>query len=262
VRQIYALKIDGRTLSIHVGIDGLRLVAARTGRYAGQVGPYWCGADGVWHDVWLANEAPAAAKVGILVKGNPEPVWGIAMFREFVRKKDGRPNSMWSAMPANMLAKCAEAQALKKALPNDLANLTPAFEDEPAPAPVRTARIHEEPMSRLLPAPQLSEGDGPDLEMRPAPGGAAPKTELETARGFLGAAYNEACTAVGVDYRNREERIRVTNQILGPEHEHASWTKLSAAQCRTCAHHLKEHGFPREETTQDEALELDAEPEE
>lgn len=123
-RQIHAVKRkskdeDGQwveKLSIQVGIDGFRLVAQRTGEYGGQVGPYWCGSDGKWVDAWLADEPPLAAKVGIIRKGFPEPVWAVARYASYVQTKseyvNGRktgnlvPNRMWAQMPDVMIAKC------------------------------------------------------------------------------------------------------------------------------------------------------------
>ena len=106
-------------------IDGFRCIAERSGKYQGQLGPFWCGDDGEWKDVWLARDKmPTAAKIGILRSDFKEPVWGIALFEEYVQtKKDGTPNKMWQKMGANQLAKCAESLALRKAFPADLSGM-------------------------------------------------------------------------------------------------------------------------------------------
>jgi len=127
--QIHAVKrwdsSAGReVMSVQVGIDGFRLIADRTGKWRGTVGPYWCDTSGEWTDVWLKDEYPAAAKVGVLRSDFDEPRWGIARWDAYVAtKKGGDPQFMWRKMPAHMLAKCAEALALRSAFPNDLSGL-------------------------------------------------------------------------------------------------------------------------------------------
>lgn len=116
--------------TIQTGIDGYRVTGHRLARLAGDdiavEGPFWRGADGGWDDVWLdPNRPPLAAKY-IVVK-NGVKYSSVAMYGEYVQtySKDGQqhPNSMWAKMPANQLAKCAEAAAWKKAYPNDFSGM-------------------------------------------------------------------------------------------------------------------------------------------
>jgi phage recombination protein Bet len=117
-RQIYMIERGGR-FGIQSSIDGLRIVAQRSGEYAGQSGPFWCGEDGKWVDVWLAKTPPLAAKVGVYRQGFPEALYAVARWDSYAVPN----NPIWRKMPDLMLAKCAEALALRKAFPNDLSGI-------------------------------------------------------------------------------------------------------------------------------------------
>lgn len=133
-RQIYLVgRWDSRAraevYTPQVSIDGFRLVAQRTGEYAGQTSPEWCDESGAWRDVWLSDQPPVAARVGVYRRGWSAPLYRVALWSEFVQthkdKTTGKPvtSPMWARMPSVMLAKCAEMQALRAAFPNELSGV-------------------------------------------------------------------------------------------------------------------------------------------
>lgn len=116
-RQIYCIHRGGK-MGIQTSIDGFRLIAERTGHYAGQLGPLWCGKDGAWKDVWLEKEPPRAAKVGVMRSDFKEPVWSVALWDSYVQS-----GPMWQKMGPTMIAKCAESLSLRRAFPQELSGL-------------------------------------------------------------------------------------------------------------------------------------------
>lgn len=158
-RQIYLIgrhdrQVGRKVFRSQTGIDGYRVIANRAIREENADLEYedtlWCGPDGVWRDVWLGQNPPAAAKVVVLKNGKRFPA--IATLAEYAaRYPDGNPYPMWKRMPSNQLAKCAEALALRKAFPQDLAGIYTAEEMEQADARAEHVEVttgqHEPPMA-------------------------------------------------------------------------------------------------------------------
>lgn len=117
-REIYAIP-RSQKMTIQVSIDGMRILAERSGKYRGQLGPQFCAADGQWRDEWLSDEAPVAARVGVLRADFDQPIWAVARYKAYVQAS----NPLWKSMPEVMLQKCAESLALRKAFPQNTAGL-------------------------------------------------------------------------------------------------------------------------------------------
>lgn len=117
-REIYAIP-RGQTMTIQVSIDGMRILAERSGKYRGQIGPEFCGSDGQWLDCWLSDEPPVAARVGVLRADFDRPIFAVARYKAYAQPN----NPLWKSMPEVMLQKCAESLALRKAFPQNTAGL-------------------------------------------------------------------------------------------------------------------------------------------
>lgn len=157
-RQVYDPKLNRKVpkMVTQVSIDGLRLIAERTGKYAGQIGPFWCGPDNVWLDVWTSKEYPTAAKVGVIRSDFKEPLYSIALWSEYAPIFEGKVGPMWSKFPAHQLAKCAEALSLRRAFPQDLSDLyTPEEMSQADPTPiVKNNKVITIEPGKISPAPK------------------------------------------------------------------------------------------------------------
>ena len=117
-------------LSLHVGIDGLRAIAASTGDYLGTEGPHFY-VDGKWVDVWIPKSkewedaVPQAARMSVFRRnpdgGEPFKTTVFALGHEY---RPDKMSPMWMKRGASQLAKCAEAIACRRAFPDELGGLS------------------------------------------------------------------------------------------------------------------------------------------
>jgi hypothetical protein len=121
LREDWNKKANRNVYSVASTIDGFRIVAARQATYEGQTAPQWCDKNGKWSEVWAADAPPVAARIGVYVRGYREPMWGIARFNEY--KPEGSGGFMWLRMASHMIAKVAEALAIRKAYPDQLSGV-------------------------------------------------------------------------------------------------------------------------------------------
>lgn len=134
-RQIYAIhrkvrNADGsysNKMTIQTSIDGFRVIAERSGLYAGQDEP-----------VFERNENGqiVCAKVTVYrfaPNGTRYPAaTGVAYWNEYVPLYQGKPTGLWAKAPHTMISKVAEAQSLRRAFSQDLSGLYTGDELEQA----------------------------------------------------------------------------------------------------------------------------------
>lgn len=111
MKQIYCIK-RGDKMAMQTGIDGYRLIADRTGKYAGSDEPQYLIAEDGWPEV-------ASVTVTKMVDGVPCKFSASARWKEYCQES----SPMWKKMPFLMLGKCAEALALRKAFPAELSGV-------------------------------------------------------------------------------------------------------------------------------------------
>ena len=135
-RQIYFIKrrrknADGEMVSaptIQTGIDGFRLIAARTGKYVPSPKPTLFEYKG---------QLIRATVFGMKLLGDKLVEFSAtAKFSEYVAN-----NSMWRKMPETMLEKVAEAKLLRKGFPEELSGLYTS--DEMQQASVKVSGVIE-----------------------------------------------------------------------------------------------------------------------
>jgi phage recombination protein Bet len=146
-RLIHFTKRSGKYTPI-TSIDFMRIRAAETGEYAGNDDPIFTGTE-------KGPTFAATATVYRLVGGQRYPFAATARWSEYKPDQD----FMWQRMPCVMLGKCAEALALRKGFPKQLAGLYVKEEMEQA-TPAR-ADVGIGPAPPVIEAPAVEATGAP-----------------------------------------------------------------------------------------------------
>lgn len=215
-KLIHFTKRSGKYTPI-TSIDFMRIRAAETGEYAGSDDAVFT----VRHD-----EAPLTATVTVyrLVGGIRCAFTATARWAEY---KPDVNAFMWDKMPHTMLAKCAEALALRKGFPRQLAGLYAKEELDQAEAPLET------------PAPVAAASFPKAI----APDSAALATarQVQGVRVFGKARDNYSITFVGdeLEYTTKDAKLAaLCEQLVGTDHR-VTWTFEDRPWNNKIFHNLK-----------------------
>lgn len=215
LKQVYLIgrwdKSEGRKVyRPQTGIDGFRVIARRAADRSGIDYEYedtiWWAEDGTQHEVWLWEFAPAAAKV--VVVRNGRRFAGVARFAAFVdTDKDGNPKNQWKTNPDGQIGKCAEAQALRKAFPEDLGDIYSDVEME---------HLNEEPPREVIQAETIRDTvtGGEEAER---PGMATKKQRNEIAFALASKGIRTPELALVYIFKVTDRRIAKSEELTGAE---------------------------------------------
>ncbi len=181
MRQIYAIKRNdknspnGKRVCYQTGIDGLRLIADRTGKYAGNDDPIF--------DYKLGKDIPFKATVTVykIVSGVRCPFTATALTDEYWPAKG--QDYFYEDRPHLMIGKCAEALALRKAFPAETCGMyvkeemlrpdsvIEAQPSEPIQQPRRAPANTQESSGAHNNPPEESANEGADSQSAPPASG-------------------------------------------------------------------------------------------
>jgi phage recombination protein Bet len=175
-RLLHFTKRNGKYTPI-TSIDFMRIRAAESGEMAGSDDP-------MFRDSGKGYPAAATVTVHRLTQGQRFGYEATARWSEYY-PGDGPPGFMWRKMPHTMLGKCAEALALRKGFPRQLAGLYAKEEMDQADAltsPVIASSVVE---PARQPDADLPAGARRVVKVGPGKAGAAAEVTLDTGESFL-----------------------------------------------------------------------------
>lgn len=209
-RQIYAIhRKSGGTekMTIQTSIDGFRVIAERSGDYGGQDEPQFIKEDGELYCKVTVYRFRGDVRYPAAV--------GVAYWKEYVQMYNGQPSGLWAKMPHTMLAKVAEALALRKAYPQDLSGLYTGDEMAQADAPMTGKQIESDndgltyeqldELHRLLETSSYDEKQRTGLKAR--------IDGYTTEEEFNKAKTNLLANQVGIDATINPSAKQINNQV-------------------------------------------------
>lgn len=157
MRQIFSVKRwdsseKREVMTIQTGIDGYRLIADRTGRYAPGQNP----------EFGYDKQGNLRFAKSYVKKKTPDGTWhevsAIAFWDEYVQKtKQGEATHFWKSKGHIMLSKCAEMLALRRAFPAELSGLHVQAEEIPHEAFNKQAEEQKKAIPDKLTQEQLEK---------------------------------------------------------------------------------------------------------
>jgi len=140
LKQVYYERFGGESSgpSLHIGIDGLRTIAVKTGRYVGAGEPRFSDVyDMRLDDRGTSKPVPAKCVVTVFANngGRVGAFEGVA-FMDECYPGPGPRGRMWRNRPRSMLSIAAERQALRRAFPSETGGLADVDEGEQPTGPV------------------------------------------------------------------------------------------------------------------------------
>ncbi len=256
-RQIHCVK-RGNKVMVQTGIDGYRLIADRTGKYAGSDDYRFDeGLDEYQHiQRHRGNPVTATVTVYKLVDGIRCPFTATVRWEEYY---PGRHQGyMWDKMPYLMLGKTAEALALRKAFPAELSGL---YSDEEMAQAGET--IDAETLANELEGKQRASGTAAKPARPLAPSVLREAMQRATA-GKLGkpdaTLLRKTSAALGnLTDNHGEQRRAILGYLFGVRNERELSQAMCEVICKWVDSRKRKDGDwrPRKESAEEAALILE-----
>ncbi len=164
-KQIYGVAYGGK-MTVIVGIDGLRAIARRNG-LAGISDAVFTHTAEDKEERWPLTATVTVKRAG---PSGIEEYTSTARWKEFAAYRNSQPDGQWKLRPHVMLAKCAEAQALRKGFAESLSGLYADTEVGRDAAPARVQQSEPRSIADVV-GPKTETADAEVVEYDGPPDG-------------------------------------------------------------------------------------------